>query len=421
MEFINVFMWISYAVALYFAVFWVYSYIEKSHYFHSEKSKTKLDDYPFVSVIIPAYNEEDSIEETANSVLGLDYPKDKLQLIIVNDGSRDRTLEIMHKIKKKNPARTILILSHKNMGKAASMNRAINYAPGKYFACLDADSVVSRQTLKKMMAMHIDDPSLAAATPAMKVREPKTLVQKMQWLEYITAIFYARIMGHMDMIYITPGPFSLYRKDVVKKLGGFEVGNLTEDMEMGYRMQKHHYKIRQCFDAYVHSIAPKNLKELYKQRNRWYKGGILNFFRYKTMFFNPSYGDFGMFMMPSNISMFIWAMFGFFFFIYLTYKPVSSFLHNLWIIRFNIMPHVMTFFDSPINIFDFTVSRGSLFFVVMGFSLLLLYISYRNANERIRKNGLWHIIPYLFLYFPMLGAIIFIVLIQIVFGKKQKW
>jgi len=414
-------MWVSYVFALYFAVFWLYSYIERSHKLKAEKSMTKLEEHPFVSVIVPAYNEEDTIEETAKSVLDLDYPKDKLQLVMVNDGSKDRTLELMQKIKSKNKDSNILIISQKNMGKAASMNKAAGMVKGKYFACLDADSIVSKQALKKMMAMHISDPSLAAVTPAMKVRDPKTLVQKMQWLEYLTAIFYMRIMGHMDMIYITPGPFSLYRKDIFQKLGGFEVGNLTEDMELGYRLQKHHYKIRQCFDAYVHTTAPKNIKELYGQRNRWYKGGILNFFKYRQLFLNPKYGDFGMFMMPANISMFIWAMFGSFFFFYFSYKPLREMFHKLFVIKFNIMPHIMTFFETPINLLNFTASRGMLFFIVLGCSLLILYVSYRNANERIRKNGLWHIIPYLFLYFPMLGAIIFIVIIQTLFGRKQKW
>jgi cellulose synthase/poly-beta-1,6-N-acetylglucosamine synthase-like glycosyltransferase len=263
----TVLFWFSYLVTLYIGVYWLVTYFEKYSEFKNEKSQRKLAEFPFVSVIIPAYNEEQTIEKTAKSVLNLNYPHDKIEMIMVNDGSTDRTQEIMQNIKEKFPRRDIRIISHKNMGKAASMNKAIWRAKGAYFACLDADSFVEKSNLRKMIAMFQKDSGLAIVTPAMKVKEPRTWLQKFQRLEYITTILFARIMGHFDMIYVAPGPFSVYKKGVVKKLGGFEKGNLTEDMEIAYRMQKHHYKIRQCFDAYVHTIAPRNLRELYRKRN----------------------------------------------------------------------------------------------------------------------------------------------------------
>ncbi|MBW3012008.1 glycosyltransferase family 2 protein [Candidatus Woesearchaeota archaeon] len=418
---LNGLLWFSYLMALYFAIFWLYSYIEKRTFFKSEKSITNLKEFPFVSVIVPAHNEQDSVEGTARSILAINYPKARYELIMVNDGSRDRTLDIMKGIKRRFPNRNIRIISHKNVGKAASMNKAIASAKGEYFACLDADSFVDKDALRKMISMHQNDPSIAAVTPAMKVTQANTFLQKLQRLEYIMSIFYARIMGHMDMIYVAPGPFSVYKKDIIQKIGGFDKNSIVEDQEIGYRIQKHHYRLRQCFDAYSYTIAPKSLKGLYKQRNRWYKGGILTFLQYRKLLFNKKYGDFGIFQMPSIISMYFWAAFACMFFVYFTYEPIAEFFHKLVVIKFNILPHIITFFQSDLNVLNFAANRFSIFFVVIAFMLLLLYIAHRNAKEKMRIRDTPHIVPYLFLYFPLLGGIVFIVIAQTLMGKKQKW
>jgi len=420
----TILLWISYFVTLYLGVYWLLTYFEKYSEFKNEKSKIRLSEFPYVSVIIPTYNEENCIKQTAESVLALNYPREKLELIMVNDGSTDNTLEVMEQLKKRYSKRNIRIISHKNMGKAASMNKAIWRAKGEYFACLDADSTVDRNNLRKMIAMFQKDSTLAIVTPAMKVKEPKTWLQKFQRLEYITSLFFMRIMGHFDMIYVAPGPFSVYKKSIVKKLGGFEIGNLTEDMEIAYRMQRHHYKIRQCFDAYVHTIAPKSLRELYKQRNRWYKGGLINFVKYRNIFFNPKYGDFGMFMMPVVLSLYIFSLMALGFTSYFTINPIWHSLRDLFLIRFNIIPHIKDFlaFNFNINILNITFSRFSMLALILGMSFALLYIAHRNAKESIRRYGVLHLVPYTFFYFVILSAFVFIILTQTLIGaKQQKW
>jgi len=417
-------LWISYFVTLYLGVYWLLSYFENYQDFRNEKSNRKLTEFPFVSVIVPAYNEENTIEATARSVLNLNYPRDKLELIMVNDGSHDRTLERMQKIKKRFSKRDIKIISHDNIGKAASMNKAIWQAKGKYFACLDADSFTEKENLQKMIAMFQKDPELAIVTPAMKVKEPKTWLQKFQRLEYITTILFARIMSHFDMIYVAPGPFSVYNKNIVKKLGGFDVGNLTEDMEIAYRMQKHHYKIRQCFDAYVHTIAPQNIRALYKQRNRWYKGGFINFIKYRQTFLNPKYGDFGIFMMPVILCLYIFSIVTLGFTAYFTIEPILDALRSLSLINFNIIPHIVDFFtlNFSFNILDMAFSRFSMLAMIFGLSFILLYVAHKNANESVRKNGIMYVVPYTFFYFIILSAFVLVILTQTLIGaKQQKW
>jgi cellulose synthase/poly-beta-1,6-N-acetylglucosamine synthase-like glycosyltransferase len=422
--FFTALLWASYLVSLYLGVYWLLTYMEKYGSFNNEKSKLKLKNYPFVSVIIPAHNEQDSIEKTAKSVLGLNYPHDKFEMIMVNDGSKDRTLEIMRQVKKANPDRDIKIITHSNIGKAGSMNKAMHLAKGEYFACLDADSFVDKDTLMKMMKLFEKDSSITIMTPAMKVLEPKNWIQKFQRLEYITSMFFMRMMGKMDMIYVAPGPFSVYKREVVKKLGGFDVGNLTEDMEIAYRMQKHHFKMRQCHDAYVYTIAPDKIKELYKQRNRWYKGGLINFIKYRKLFLNPKYGDFGIFMMPVILALYFFSIVGVGFFAYYTLDPLWNGLRNLFLINFNIAPHIadLLSFNFKFNILDLEFSQFSKVAMLLGISTLVLVLAHKNANESIRKHGLLHIIPYTLFYFIILSTFVCVILGQTILRMgKQKW
>ena len=94
-------------------------------------------------------------------------------------------------------------------------------------------------------------------------------------------IFVGRLTSQLDSLYVAPGPFSLYKTKVIRKLGGFDETSLTEDQEIAYRVQKHNYKIKQCFDGYVETEAPRAFKGFYKQRKRWYKGGLSCVYKYK--------------------------------------------------------------------------------------------------------------------------------------------
>ena len=102
----------------------------------------------------------------------------------------------------------------------------------------------------------------------------------------------------MGALYVTPGPFSIFRKKVFDDLGNYRHAHNTEDMELAMRMQAHHYKIVNCHKAYVHTIAPYNLHHLYKQRLRWTYGFLKNALDYRFLFFKKKYGNLGLFIMP---------------------------------------------------------------------------------------------------------------------------
>lgn len=416
---IDISMWIIYFVSLYFSVFWLVTFIEAKQ---QTAKRISLKQYPFVSVLIPAHNEALQIHRSMRSVAQLDYPKEKYEVIVIDDGSTDTTAEQVKIVMQKSSSRNLFLLSQKKSGKAAALNYGLERAKGDFFACLDADSSVDKNALKAMLAIFEEnDQQLAIVTPCMHVEQPKTLLQKFQRVEYIMAVFIQRLMGTIDCIYVAPGPFSLYRTEVIRKLGGFEQGNLTEDQEIAYRVQKHHYKIKQCPTAEVHTIAPRDMKGLYKQRNRWFKGSLLNWIKYRKLCLNRNYGDFGFFQMPLNLMNFILSLASIFFVGYFIGIPALKFLKQLILIRFDIAPYFKEIFSASFNILNINVGKFFVWYILFMITVVIFYMAHRTMNIRVREQGTLYLIPYFFVYYLVLSGIAVIVLVEFLLGKKQQW
>jgi len=248
---------------------------------------------PKVSILVPAYNEEKTIAKTLKSLLKLNYPKSLLEIIAINDGSTDNTLKIMKKFEKYG----VKVIDKPNGGKASALNAGLKIAKGNIIVCMDADSVVSKNALKYTIG-YFNDPKVGAVASSLKVHKPKTFWQKMQFVEYIYNIFLRKVLAFMDSVFVVPGPFGLYRRSVLKKLGGWEEGNLTEDMELTMRIQKAGYKVETSLNSIVYTKTPETFKRLMKQRIRWYRGFLINARKYKDLFLNPKFGDLGVYTLP---------------------------------------------------------------------------------------------------------------------------
>ena len=420
---LSILLWLAYLLSLYFSIFWFIVYLERRPHFKEEdKKRVKLHDYPFISVLVPAYNEEHAITKTLKSITELDYPKDRIETIVINDGSTDSTKYKVELFRKKSPDDNIVLINQKNQGKAASMNNALDIAKGEFFACLDADSFVDKDTLKKMLAVYEkNDPDLTIVTPALKVDSPSTLIQKFQRIEYIISMFTARMMSYLDCIYVAPGPFSLYKTARIRELGGFDVGNLTEDQEIAYRVQRCNYTIKQCHNAYVHTIAPKTLKQLYGQRNRWYKGSLMNIVKYRNLMMNKRYGDFGVMQMSINILTFLLCSTAVFFFGYFILWPVLKTVYNLYLVGFDILPYLKDVFTFEVNVLNVNFQVITIIAFLFMVSISIFYFAHRNANEGIKKYGVLHIVPYYLFYYIIISFMAVVILFQAAIGKKQKW
>ncbi len=287
-------------LALYVQIFLFVTYLERRKLLARESAIVvgTLVVYPRVAVIVPCWNEEKTVHGTIESLLALEYPKDKLQIIVVDDGSTDNTWS---EILKYQDHPQISILHKENGGKHTAVNYGIEHTTTEFISCLDADSFVAPDALKRMIDMFQRNPQFYAIAPSIIIHHPKTMIQKIQKVEYNMGIYIKKMLAYLGAIHVTPGPFSVFRRSVFEKLGGFRKAHNTEDMEIAYRMQQGHLIIGHCHTAQVYTIAPDTIPKLFKQRVRWIYGFIQNTVDYKSMIFHKSYGNFSFFTLPSGV------------------------------------------------------------------------------------------------------------------------
>ncbi len=283
--------------SLYFEVFILVTYLENRK---RMKEENKLIDsfpkkYPTVSIIVPCWNEEKTVSKTLNSLLNLRYPKNNLEILAIDDGSTDGTFEVLKKFEK---YPQIKIFKKENGGKHSVLNFGIENCTGQYVGCLDADSYVDPNALQNIMMYFEKDKDAVSVTPSVKIYKPENILQMMQKVEYGWGILLRKMLSYVGALYVTPGPFSIFKKDLFSKIGPYRHAHNTEDMEMAMRIQKHKLKIKNSHNAIVYTVAPNTVRKLVKQRLRWTYGFIKNVIDYKFIFFKREYGNLGIFILP---------------------------------------------------------------------------------------------------------------------------
>lgn len=281
-------------LGLYFEVFMLLTFLSGSA--KERRTRPAATNTPRVAIIVPCWNEQNTIDGTVRSLLALDYPSDKLQIILVNDGSTDNTKEVMDSYTD-NPQ--ITVIHKENGGKHTAINLGIEIAEdAEFVGCLDADSFVAPDALREIIPC-FDKPGVAAATPAMSVFQPKNILEQMQNAEYIVGIAARHALSAVNGIYVTPGPFSFYRRSVIEEIGGFRHAHQAEDMEMALRMQRAGYEIENAPRARVYTKVPRSVPTLIKQRTRWTTGFLRNVMTdYRDLVGNPKYGVLGLMVLP---------------------------------------------------------------------------------------------------------------------------
>ncbi len=316
-------------VALYFEVFLLISLFESK----SKRREVKNLEYyyPQVTILVPIWNEEKTIVDTIDSLLNLDYPKDKLHIMVIDDGSTDKSLDALQKFKN-HPI--VEVHSKTNGGKYTALNFGIERMKTDFVGCLDADSFVDKNALKNIMR-RFTDPEVMAVTPSMIIEKPSNLLRKMQRAEYSYGNFMRKAYGSIGAIHITPGPFSFFRKEVFDKIGMYKHAHNTEDMEMAMRMQKNHMKIVNEPSALVFTVGPDTIKKLYKQRVRWVSGFLGNLIDYREMLLNKKHGDLGLIVLPFAIFGIIMSFVLISISVYQALMKMSDFIYRFLIVGFN--------------------------------------------------------------------------------------
>lgn len=256
-----------------------------------------------ISFIIPARNEEKGLWKTVYSVLSLDYPKELLEIIIVDHGSTDKTATIGRQLIQRFLNNRITLVykeHHPGHTKAHAFNEGLRHATGEFVACLDADCIILEHSLTALLP-HFSDPKVGAVISTIKVYRPRTIFEKIQHLEYIFATFMRGLMSKIDTLHVTPGALSVYRRELFDLYGGFEEGNVTEDLEIAMRLRAHGYSIRFAKESLNYTVAPSTFSALWRQRVRWFRGFIFNSVKYRGMLFQKKFGLLGTFQYPLNL------------------------------------------------------------------------------------------------------------------------
>jgi cellulose synthase/poly-beta-1,6-N-acetylglucosamine synthase-like glycosyltransferase len=265
----------------------------------------RIRKYPTVCIVIPAHNEEPSIASTIESAMAIDYPKNKIEIFVVENGeSKDKTYAIAKKYRKYG----IKVISLKRGGKGHAMNYVLKKTKSEIFITMDADTFADKDVLKKMLG-YFNNPDVMAVAPTMKSKNNENLSQKIQNIEYLVGAFLRKVYHFLDSVYVTPGAFTAYRKSFFDKYGGFDTKHITEDIEMTLRIQAKRYKIANAIDASVYTITPKKMKTLFWQRVRWYLGYIESTIQYRKVLFSTKHGYLGTVIAPTAIASIVYMIY----------------------------------------------------------------------------------------------------------------
>jgi cellulose synthase/poly-beta-1,6-N-acetylglucosamine synthase-like glycosyltransferase/peptidoglycan/xylan/chitin deacetylase (PgdA/CDA1 family)/spore germination protein YaaH len=271
-------------------------------YFDNAKTVKHLPDAKDlapVSIIVPGYNEEVTVVKTIQSLLETDY--NVFEIIFIDDGSKDRTFEIVKEAFGGHPL--VQILTKPNGGKASALNFGISHAKYEYVICIDADTQLKNDAVYHLMSYFTDD-EIGAVAGTVKVGNTHNIITNWQAIEYITAQnMDRRAFDVLNSITVVPGAIGGFRKSAIFKSGGFTTDTLAEDCDLTMRILKLGYIVRNCDDAIAYTEAPETLSALMKQRFRWSFGVIQSFWKNKDALFNKKYKFFGMVGMP-NILLF---------------------------------------------------------------------------------------------------------------------
>lgn len=264
----------------------------------TKKLKVKNDKNfrPKVSMIIPTWNEEDTIEGKLRNTFELKYPKNKLEVIVIDSGSEDRTREIVKKFKK-----VRLIVEKERNGKANALNKAFKYCTGEIVILSDSDCRLSKDILLKSMP-HFSDPSLGALTGRQSLINAEETISTRIESKYRDFYYLLRnAESILDSTFIFHGEFSAFRKKLLDKIFSDSV---ADDSELALRVRKKNYRTILLPAASYREYAPSRLSDRTKQKYRRAQGLVQIMFRFfSTFFFNPKYKTFGLLIFPVEFFM----------------------------------------------------------------------------------------------------------------------
>ncbi len=410
MEFLDVIVYVLIFLGLFMALFYLITFFEMR-----KKKEPKISYNHPISIIIPTLNMQDYIGKAIKSVFSSDYDG-KMRVIIVDDGSTDQTISILNRLKRKYSTKKRNFVIVKGKGntlqdyiKARAINIGIEHANTELTATLDADTLLQKDLLKKMVN-HFADPRVMAVTCRIMPVSKKNFFERMQAVEYAITSFFRLMLSNINALPIAPA-FTIYKTKWLRK-EKFDEGNLTEDFEMALRIHSKYHNLHYILGSYVSTYVPRRFKKLSRQRERWGYGTLYNIQKYRYLF-KKRYGDLGLFLLPSTLIGILILL--------------LILLLTLFNLGISIERHISLFlvgwrpFLTLPSLYNlslvFTDPRMILGLIGLAISLFIFYTMKRRTKAKIY---LWEYFVYIFIYIWLL-AYFYVVAIFRFISKKPGW
>jgi poly-beta-1,6-N-acetyl-D-glucosamine synthase len=396
-------------ISLYFMIGFTLIYVpNRKKFIFSPVAKKNYS----LSIVVPCFNEEETIGATIKTLLKLDYKYLK-KIIVVDDQSTDGSYEIMKKFAKKF-AKVIVVQTPKNTGNAAgAKNYGAKFVKTDLIGFTDADSFPKKESVRKMVGF-FDDLKVGAVTASVLVKRRNNLLELLQAIEYKIIAFTRKLLGIIEAIYVTPGPLAIYRKSIFDKVGRFDESNLTEDIELTWAIVAAGYKAEMSLTSEVYSVAPTKLKDWFKQRLRWNIGGIQTMFKYMNQFMKK--GMLGSFILPFFLFTWSIALFGI---IVLLYRIIRGFIIKYLSTLYSLQAETAILRLSEISLTpNILVFFGGLTLVLS--TIFTLFALFYIKEQDFKKYGFFPIILYMFFYLLAYPFILIVSLYKFI-RKTGKW
>lgn len=351
--------------------------------------------FPFVSIIVPAYNEEVNIVSSINNLLKCDYPF--FEIIFIDDGSKDKTYEKVVEAFKHNDK--VKIFAKFNGGKASALNFGIAQSGADYVVCIDADTQLKSDAVSKLMLHLIGNTNVGAVAGNVKVGNEVNMLTRWQSLEYITSQNFDRsAFAYLNAITVVPGAIGGFRKDAIISAGGFTTDTLAEDCDLTIRIINAGYIVANEPAAIALTEAPETLKQFLKQRFRWTFGVMQTFWKHKDLLLSTKVKGLGWFALP-DILLFKYTI--------PFFAPIADVLMFIGIVTGNAEKIILYYL---------------LFMLVDALIAVIALILDPSIKEVSKKlNLLFWLIPQRFVYRWLMLYIFFKSLRKAIKGELQHW
>lgn len=378
---------IYFFIAMYFLFFFILIYIPHRNQIFSYP---KLTEQYSLSIVVPCYNEEQSIGQTIQALLNLDY-KGLKKIIVVDDRSTDNSYNIIKKFAKKY-SRVMAVQTPKNTGKASgAKNYGAKFVKTELIGFTDADSLPEPESVGRMIGF-FDDTKVGAVTSLVLVKKRNKFLEKVQAIEYEIIAFTRKLLGFVGAIYVTPGPLAIYRKEAFDKVRGFDESNLTEDIEITWHIVHSGYTVEMSVSSKVYTFAPDNFKAWFRQRTRWNIGGIQTINKYKKDFLKR--GILGAFILPFFVLSWILGLIGI---AILLYRFVRMLIIRYLSTVYSVQAQTAILTLRDINLTPSVLIFFGIVFFVFSLTFTLIALLYLRMKE-FKRHRVFSVFVYMFFY-----------------------